>query len=228
MFYKIAFTLVSLFLVQLHAESLHNKITATPCKTPAVANDDLNKKFRYGCFCGKDYPTIEQLSKKSYRHLNQTERKEVIYQYQQIEPYDDIDKACQEHDICYIAHGKRAKVCNDTIYTTLNEIEEKFDSMNENNVTHDQCKNLAFDIRSVFGTIFAPADDEDTIFDFGMLMFNTGITVANKTLQESADTISDNPPRYPSAKEKCLVESLNKKSNFVKSAEKVTVITIKR
>jgi len=180
---------------------------AKPCENPAVASDDLNTKFRYGCFCGKNYPNIEHSSKKSYKDLNTTERKELIEEYKKIDAYDDIDEVCKEHDICYISHGRKAKVCNDRIYNQLKIMEKKFYQASDNNVTNEQCKNLAFDIGSVFDTIFSPSDDENTIFDLGMLMFNGAITATNKVVQESADTISDNPPRYPALHEKCLLKS---------------------
>jgi len=181
---------------------------ANSCKNSAVASDDLNTQFRYGCFCGKNYPNIEHPSKKNYKDLNITQRQELITEYMKIDAYDDIDEVCKEHDICYIRHGREAKVCNDKIYTQLNNIEEMFKKVNDINVTTEQCKNLAFDIGSVFHTIFSPADDENTIFDFGMLIFNGAITASNKVVQESVDTISDNPPRYPALNEKCLLESL--------------------
>ena len=135
------------------------------------------------------------------------ERKELIMQYQEIDPYDDIDKLCKEHDICYIKEGKEAKICNSTIYSKLRKIERKFRNAQEDNVSNLQCKNLAYDIGSVFHTIFSPADDEDTILDVGMLMFNGAITVMNKIFQESVDSL-DNTSRYPVAKQKCFVKSL--------------------
>ena len=187
---------------------LFTHLYASSCKNPAVASDDLNKKFRYGCFCGEHYPNIEHSSKKGYKELNKAQREELIEEYIKIDAYDDIDEVCKEHDICYIQHGREAKVCNDTIYNKLNIIEEKFYKASDENITNEQCQNLAFDIGSVFHTIFSPSDDEDTMFDFGMLMLNGAITASNKVVQESADTISDNAPRYPALNEKCLLESL--------------------
>lgn len=179
-------------------------IYADSCPHPAVASDNINKKFRYGCFCGKNYPNIEHPSKKSYRELNKTQRKELIATYQKIDSYDDIDEVCKEHDICYIIHGKEAKVCNDKLYNQLTIIQNKFDAKSDDNITNKQCKNLAYDIASIFYTIFSPADDEDTLFDFGMLMFNGAVTAGNKILQESVDTINrDNKPRYPLSGERC-------------------------
>ena len=196
-FYKKIF-IVFLFLSYLYAK---------PCENPAVASDDLNAQFRYGCFCGKNYPNIKHPSNKSYRELNRTERKELILEYKKIDAYDDIDELCKEHDICYIIHGREANICNDKIYTQLKSIEKIFDKSSDNNITSEQCKNLAFDIGSVFHTIFSPSDDENSIFDFGMLILNGVVTATNKMVQESADTISDNPPRYPALNKKCFLNS---------------------
>ena len=201
---------------------------ANSCENPAVASDDLNKKFRYGCFCGENYPNIEHSSKKGYKELNKTQRTELIEEYKKIDAYDDIDEVCKEHDVCYIEHGREAKVCNDNIYTQLNIIEELFYKASDDNVSNEQCKNLAFDIGSVFHTIFSPSDDEDTFFDFGMLMLNGAITATNKVVQESADTISDNSPRYPALDEKCLLEPLTVSITNNNPTIKIKVINIQR
>ena len=217
MFYRIV-SLSLLLMVYLHA---------TSCKNPAVADDNLSKKFRYGCFCGENYPDIKHPSKKSYRELNTTARQELIEQYQSIDAYDSIDEACKVHDICFIKHGKQAKVCNDSIVKSLTDIKDKFSKEADDNVTNAQCRDLAFDIGSVFHTIFSPADDEDTIFDFGMLMFNGAITATNKVGQEAADTLSDNAPRYPAKGVKCLLENLGKiKEEKTPTPQKVIVKTI--
>ena len=218
MFYK-TLSIVTLLFISLHA---------TPCNDPAIANDNLSQKFRYGCFCGEHYPEIEHPSKKSYRILNATERQELIEQYNSIDAYDDIDEACKIHDICFVQYGKQAKVCNDNIVENLTDIKNKFSKKTNNNITDAQCQNLAFDISSVFHTIFSPADDEDTIFDFGMLMFNGAITAMNKLGQETADTFSYyHAPRYPAKGVKCLVENLKKtKEEKVPAPQKVIVKTI--
>jgi len=184
------------------------QIYASPCTQPAVAYDSLSTHFHYGCFCGRDYPQIEHPSKKSYKNLNHTQRQELITQYQKIDAYDDIDQLCKEHDICYIQQGKEAKVCNVNIHTKLRTIEKKFRNAQNRNITHLQCKNLAYDIGSVFHTIFSPADDENGMFDAGMLLFNGAITAMNKMFQESVD-ILDSTSRYPLAKQKCLLNSMH-------------------
>lgn len=176
------------------------------CTNPIVASDDLNKKFRYGCFCGEGYPKIQDESTSDYKKLNKSQREKIIAKYSHIEAYDDIDKACKEHDICFIKHGKKAKVCNDKIVTELTKIRKEFNRYEDDNLTNKQCSNLAFDISSVFNTIFSPSDDEDSIFDFGMLMFNGVITATNRIGQEAMDTVSNHPPRYPSKGVKCNIK----------------------
>jgi len=184
-----------------------SQLQASPCSQPAVAHDNFSTHFRYGCFCGKNYPKIEHSSKKSYKKLTVPQRQELIEQYQEIDAYDDIDQLCKEHDICYISQGKEAKVCNATIYTNLRRVEKLFRDVEKPNRNTQQCKNLAYDIGSVFHTIFSPADDENTIFEIGMLMFNGAITTMNKMFQESVD-IMDDEPRYPLVEEKCLLNTI--------------------
>ena len=80
----------------------------------------------------------------------------------------------------------------------------------------------------MFHTIFSPSDDEDTMFDFGMLMVNGAITASNKVLQESADTISDNAPRYPAIHQKCLLDALGASERKSSPPVKINIINIQR
>ena len=175
------------------------------CDYPAVATDDFGKKFRYGCFCGENYPNIQHPSKKNYRDLNITQKQELISQYKAIAPYDDIDKVCQEHDICFIILGRKAESCNDTIYSELNSLEDKFHQKESKENYYEQCANLANDMASVFHTIFAPSDDDDTLFDMGILMINGAVTAFNKAFQESLDILTKEEDRYPPAGVKCNI-----------------------
>ncbi len=202
-------------------------LSATPCKNPAVASDDLSKKFRYGCFCGQNYPAIEHPSKKSYRKLNQAQREELILQYQKIDAYDDIDAICKEHDICYIRYGKEAKVCNNRAYKAFSSIAKKFDKVSKDDHSNEECRNLAYDMGSIFHTIFLPADDEDRVFDFGILMLNGAITVTNRMLEESVDRMRFRRySRYPSKNRPCFLEDLN--STTSKEKNHIKIITIHR
>ncbi len=224
--YKLLPTLSLLVLIQAYGEG---SITTTPCSSPATATEDLNQSFRYGCFCGENYPTIEHPSKKSYRDLNQTERKRLIQSYQQITPYDDIDRICQAHDICYVQEGRKSRSCNEKLSQDLLILEQKFNAQSEQNLSNEQCRNLAFDIASVFNTIFAPSDDDDTIFDLGMLMVNGAIISSNKILQASSDTLSDyNNSHYPKQGEKCLVNQLKRKGTIPIEFKEIKIRTIER
>lgn len=195
------------FIILVIHSLLFTQLYAISCSQPEMASDNLINKFKYGCFCGKNYPNIKHPSKKNYTKLNRIQRQELIALYQQIEAYDDIDKACKAHDICYISHGNKAKICNDSISKTLYNIEKKFDTTNKE--THKQCKNLAYDISSVFNTIFSPAQEDDGIFDLGKLLMNGAVTVANKMLQETVDTLNPGEiTRYPLANQKCLLKDL--------------------
>ena len=194
----ILFSILSAFLFAQNPEP-------KPCDYPAVATDDFGKKFRYGCFCGENYPNIQHPSKKNYRDLNLTEKQELIAQYNAVAPYDDIDKVCQEHDICFIVFGKKAESCNDTIYSELNLLEDTFRKKESKENHYEQCANLASDMGSVFHTIFAPSDDDNTLLDIGILIINGAVTAVNKGFQESLDILTKEEERYPPADVKCMV-----------------------
>ena len=183
---------------------LENQNNAHSCESPIDANEGLTTEFKYGCFCGKNYPDISNKVTEDFRDLGQEKRVELIEQYYSVKPYDDIDAICMQHDICYLYKGKKAKVCNDTIYDEFYAIAKKFDDANES-LENEQCRNLTTDMASVFKTFFTMADDEDSIFDYGAAFFTTGISVANKTFQESIDTISNSEDRYPQSGHKCLI-----------------------
>jgi chaperonin cofactor prefoldin len=100
--------------------------------------------------------------------------------------------------------GKKAKACNNAIYDELYLLINKFEEANQT-LENKQCQNLSSDIASVFKTIFTTADDENSIFQLGALLFNTSLTVARKTLEESVDTIIEQGARYPQKDKKCLV-----------------------
>jgi hypothetical protein len=215
MFYKVLLIL-SLTFTLAHADNfkrvnpspsnkmLENKKNAQECLEPIKADEGITTEFKYGCFCGKNYPNIRDKVTQDFRDLAYEKRIELIEQYYSIKPYDDIDAICMQHDICYLYKGKKAKICNNTIYDEFYTIADKFNEANKS-LENEQCRNLTTDMASVFKTFFTMADDEDSIFDFGASFFTTGISIANKTLQESIDTISNSEDRYPNSRHKCLL-----------------------
>ena len=187
---------------------LENQANATPCASPVMAKDEITDQFKYGCFCGKNYPNVDKNSTVSFTKLNKAERIKRIESFYLIEPYDEVDAICQQHDICYLYRGKRAKRCNDTIYDELHTLAYKFREADDK-LHNRQCYNLSSDMASVFRTIFASADDQDTLFEAGMLLLSTSITMANKTFQESIDLMIRHQVRYP--KHKCISSDLKQK-----------------
>ncbi len=185
-----------------------NRDRAEVCKNPAVAKENFDSDFRYGCFCGKNYPKITHPSKKSYRKLNRREREELISLYYKIKPYDNIDELCMKHDICYIYEGREDQICNDALYDGLRDLERKFEKQRytKNFKKARKCQRLVSDISSVFGTIFG-AGDNISPFKFGLFaMITTPMTIASKTIQQSSRMIDDEPT-YPLANEKCNIDN---------------------
>jgi len=184
-------------------------LQAIPCSDPSIASNGLLSEFRYGCFCGKNYPNIQHPSKKNYKNLNKRERDELVQEYQRLDSYDDIDQVCKEHDICYIMQSKEAKVCNDQAYVKFTAISKQFSNSNDQNLSKEACRNLSYDMASIFHTIFLPTDDENTMLDLGMLLLNSAVTVSNRILEESLNrAIHKNTPRYPLPQQRCLLHSL--------------------
>ena len=187
---------------------LKNQLKANSCSAPIAANEELSEDFKYGCFCGKEYPKVYNTSTQDFKKLDKKQRLELIESYFLVKPYDDIDAVCKQHDLCYLYQGKQAKSCNNAIYNDLHNLVKKFKKLNQT-VENKQCQNLSLDIASVFKTIFASADDT-SIFDMGSLMYHTAVSLASKTLEESVDTILDQGKLYPNKNYKCLINKEGK------------------
>ncbi|CAA6823617.1 MAG: Unknown protein [uncultured Sulfurovum sp.] len=185
---------------------LENQLNAKDCASPITASETISEDFKYGCFCGKDYPILDNNESEDFRKLSKEKREKIIESYFLIKPYDDIDALCMQHDICYLYQGKKAKVCNRAIYDELRSVKNKFKT-DQKSTKNKECKHLANDISSIFKTIFASADDEDSIFELGALFFNTSLTISQKIMEESIDTVVTQDARYPDKGEKCLLPS---------------------
>ncbi len=92
--------------------------TSVECRHPEVAK--LNPKdladFRYGCFCGQNYPDIN-------RNQNET-NEELIARYYEIKPIDDVDRACRDHDVCWIMNGEGNADCDHELIHQLTKVKE--------------------------------------------------------------------------------------------------------
>jgi len=179
-----------------------NKKEAMVCGNPAIAPKKLRKEFRYGCFCGKDYPNIQHPSGKAYLSLNHNEKEELIANYYSIKPYDTIDETCMRHDICYISQGTQTQTCNDAFYVELKKIKKAFKHSVIKKHRHSnerRCQNLASDMASVFKTLFTIGEDT-SLTRMGAFTANTPITISLRLFNRS---------HYPRKGEKCLLEGLN-------------------
>lgn len=194
-------------------EMQENMKRAKVCSSPAIAKEDYSDKFKYGCFCGKNYPNIISKTKRHYSHLNREEKDELIAKYYSIKPYDEIDAVCMKHDICYIYTGRQDQNCNNFLYDALTKMsrdfydeakDEGFDS------TAMRCQKLASDIGVTFKTIFALSDNT-SIMGFGLsMMINTPIAVVSRGIQKTAHGLSDRDT-YPLANEKCNLKATQTK-----------------
>lgn len=187
-----------------------NEANATLCNRPAMAQEKFGESFRYGCFCGEAYPNIQHPSQKNYKELNQKEKEELITQYYGMKPYDSIDQACMQHDICYINKQRKDQSCNDALYKRLRTIKKYFNNQpneRKSDSKERRCSQLSSDMASVFKTIFATGDNISMI-RFGTLSMTTPMTIATTTIEQSSRTLHDGE-EYPLRDERCLVEELN-------------------
>jgi len=186
-------------------EMIQNMKDAKVCKSPAIAKQNFSSDFRYGCFCGKNYPNIISKTKKSYQDLSRGERDELIAKYYLLKPYDSIDAVCMKHDICYIYEGREDQLCNDALFSALRDLSSQFYDVareQDDNSTAERCERLSSDIGVVFKTAFALADNT-SMMRFGMvMMINTPLTVMSKGIRTTSYGMKDKI-LYPLPNEKC-------------------------
>ena len=185
---------------------------ANLCQNPAEAEEKFDKTFRYGCFCGENYPDIKDPSLKPPEYLTYTQRKKLIEKYYTIRPYDTIDAVCRKHDICYIYNAGEEQACDDAFYKELRKIYDAYDKTKEGakpGTKAWRCKILASDMSAIFKTIFTAKEDISTS-RFAIFSLMTPFTIANKIVQKSALSMSDRSG-YPLPFEKCDIEIKNAK-----------------
>lgn len=186
-------------------EMLQSMKGATLCESPAIAKEDYSSSFKYGCFCGKNYPNLISKTKKSYKRLNREEQDALIAKYYSIKPYDDIDALCMKHDICYISKGREDQLCNDVLYDSLGELSRGFYEIAKEKGVESKatrCEKLSSDVAVVFKTVFG-LNENRSLMRFGIFtMINTPMTVVSKGIQNTSHGISDRAV-YPLEGEKC-------------------------
>jgi hypothetical protein len=94
-------------------------------------------------------------SGKPVAQLTFAEQQELIAAYYAIQPYDEIDAACQAHDICWIMHRGPFESCNRQFSETLSYLREEFDRRStprKPDITF-RCANLSLDMDFATNTV---------------------------------------------------------------------------
>jgi hypothetical protein len=136
------------------------------CPPPAFAMHKVDINFKYGRFCGRDYPKLpKQFNKKNENGLSYSERLDLARVYFRIRPIDDIDKICQAHDVCWIVNGKPLLECNDVFNDQLKALREKYRKQiwsggsSDTNLRLERCRNLALDMSAASDLFEGDSDD---------------------------------------------------------------------
>lgn len=85
---------------------------AKDCQNPISPKQKVSSGFKYGCFCGKDYPALRHSSGRQGLDLSFAEKAELVKAFLEVRPLDAIDSACQKHDICWVRFGNSQLFCN--------------------------------------------------------------------------------------------------------------------
>ena len=147
----------------MHKLATQARPTATACANPEWAKHGISSDFKYGCFCGKDYPGYQHPSGKPESDLNRQERIELAAQYYATAPYDDLDAACQAHDVCWLLSGRSEFGCNEILVKSLDQLGQGWQGelaampirwgSPEKAPYQFRCSNLASDVRLATSTV---------------------------------------------------------------------------
>lgn len=124
------------------------------------------EEWRYGYFCGEGHPELDR---------PELDKEQRIALYVQLEPHDDLDRTCQGHDICWIAHGHGNGTCNREFQKSLDYLYDKFRRYKE---YEKHCEYFTQQMHTVFSTFFVENNEEDPISDATDKIFRTGFTPA--------------------------------------------------
>ena len=119
---------------------------------PAPAKFELSRTFKYGCFCGEKWPAIEIPVGAPSKGMPPEQMEKLIAEYYGIEPIDDIDAACQAHDVCWLKSGFPWRKCNTQFIEMLAFIRIEFEQaiirQGGDPKAYGQCAALAEDMRA--------------------------------------------------------------------------------
>lgn len=155
---------------------------ARPACGPAItAVRKVDRNFKYGCFCGGGHPGFTHPSGLAESALSAAQRKELALTYYGVEPFDDIDAACQAHDVCWLLNGEGNARCNRALFERMDYLYRQFDdatlpwARDEEGhwETAKRCAALSGDI-FLSSTVMAEKVGEDSIFSVIHSAFRLG------------------------------------------------------
>ena len=87
------------------------------CQTILFSTELYNNGFHFhGKFCGKEVPGV-----------NANSKSEEFYMLNEIVPIDVIDKACKEHDLCYLKNGENDTQCDKQLVVNIEKIHDSLE-----------------------------------------------------------------------------------------------------
>lgn len=130
---------------------------AAPCTTPGVAALSDGVDFKYGCFCGANHPNIV-VSRELYSNESKY-RAFLTEKLLETAPLDDIDAACQRHDLCLAEFGFEVD-CNVVLMKQLMKYNTRAKNRFGSRVSDAQrrCQVLAADLSGIIFTSLAPGN----------------------------------------------------------------------
>jgi hypothetical protein len=136
---------------------------AVQCDLPEVAKERASAKFRYGCFCGRGHPDLKDSRQGREASLSPVERSELVGKYLRIRPIDSIDRACQEHDVCWTRQGREELACNQILIAELDRLRAQWAPSEVERVIPEveaRCEYMVVDMMYAF-VLLGPADGTD-------------------------------------------------------------------
>lgn len=100
---------------------------AQECPSP-IWNPKPGPSMKYGCFCGGGYPGLKHKSGKAESGLSTAETRELALDYLRIRPVDDVDAACQAHDVCWLLRRDGHSACNNALDQRTKYLQKNFES----------------------------------------------------------------------------------------------------
>ena len=185
------------------------RASAVACENPAPALRVPKSSFRYGCFCGAGWPALRVQSVGTETGSPLNERLELIAKYYSIKPIDDIDAACQAHDVCWTFHGGPRAECNEQFQKAMDYLFEVFSRAPStwSPSLSDRCRWLAADLGTA-NDFFMESRNElgkrDPSLDLGRFLAFPSLLLVLPSV--AWGMVAD---LYPTSNERCVISKLS-------------------